>query len=92
MEVDDPMLAGRARSEVEATAPPQHEHIPAGTHKTHLPQGASKRRRRLLFNKKENAFVEPFPDPRAGAPINNNTAPTPNLDEYMAATGNLGIP
>ncbi|KAG8727038.1 hypothetical protein FRC10_006493, partial [Ceratobasidium sp. 414] len=74
----------------EAAAPPQHEHAPATT--PCPPRGTPKRRRHLLFDKKENAFVEHFPDPHAGTPINNKTSPTPNLDKYMVAAGNLGIP
>ncbi|KAG9079990.1 hypothetical protein FRC06_007208, partial [Ceratobasidium sp. 370] len=91
-EADKPTSAGCAGSDVEAAQPPQHEHAPTATCKTRSRQGASKRRRRLLFDKRENAFVEPFPDPRAGAPINDKTAPAPNLGEYMANAGNLGIP
>ncbi|KAG8734101.1 hypothetical protein FRC10_011942 [Ceratobasidium sp. 414] len=91
-EVGAPASAGCTGSDVEATVLPQHEHVPTATHKERPPQGASKRRRHLLFDKRENAFVEHFPDRRASAPINDKTAPAPNLNEYMAATGNLGIP
>ncbi|KAG8732412.1 hypothetical protein FRC10_000943 [Ceratobasidium sp. 414] len=67
------------RSDIEAAAPPQRERVPAATPCS--PQGTSKRRQRLLFDKKENVFVEHFPDPRAGTPINDKTTPMPNLNE-----------
>ncbi|KAG8726549.1 hypothetical protein FRC10_006972, partial [Ceratobasidium sp. 414] len=86
----DPGEQSMPRSDIEAVAPPQHERTPAATPCS--PQGTSKHRQHLLFDKKENVFVEHFPDPRAGAPINDKTTPTPNLDEYIAAAGNLGIP
>ncbi|KAG8727958.1 hypothetical protein FRC10_005441, partial [Ceratobasidium sp. 414] len=86
----DPGEQSMPRSDIEAAAPPQRERTPAATPCS--PQGTSKCRQRLLFDKKENAFVEHFPDPRAGTPINDKTTPTPNLNEYIAAAGNLGIP
>ncbi|KAG9080472.1 hypothetical protein FRC06_006535, partial [Ceratobasidium sp. 370] len=82
----EPTPTDRAGSDVEPTMSPQHEHAPDAARKTRSPP------QHLLFDKKENAFVEHFPDPRAGAPINDTTIPTPDLDEYMTAAGNLGNP
>ncbi|KAG8725993.1 hypothetical protein FRC10_007571, partial [Ceratobasidium sp. 414] len=48
--------------------------------------------RRLFFDAKEQAYVELFPNPRAGMPINDNAVRAPDLDAYMAAAGNLGDP
>ncbi|KAG8738093.1 hypothetical protein FRC10_007286 [Ceratobasidium sp. 414] len=46
----------------------------------------------LVFDGKQGNYVERFPDPRAGAPINDKTACAPDLDAYMADKGNLGNP
>ncbi|KAG9078478.1 hypothetical protein FRC06_008343, partial [Ceratobasidium sp. 370] len=88
----EPTPAGCLGSDIEADVLPQHEHLPTATPKTRPPRGALKRRRRLHFDKRVNAFVEPFPDPRVGAPINDKATPAPNLDKRMADAGNLGIP
>ncbi|KAG8711880.1 hypothetical protein FRC08_015318 [Ceratobasidium sp. 394] len=47
---------------------------------------------KLEYDAKRQLFVEHFPDPRAGAPINNNVDETPDLGAYMASIGNLGDP
>ncbi|KAG9087825.1 hypothetical protein FRC06_002348 [Ceratobasidium sp. 370] len=86
MVTGEPTPTNHAGSDVEPTMSPQHEHAPDAARKTHsAPQS-------LLFDKKENTFVEHFPDPCAGAPINNTTIPMPDLDEYMTAAGNPGNP
>lgn len=46
----------------------------------------------LLYDSRRQLFVEPYPDPRAGAPISDQIFKTPNLDAYMANLGNLGNP
>ncbi|KAG9092895.1 hypothetical protein FRC06_011744, partial [Ceratobasidium sp. 370] len=46
----------------------------------------------MVFDEKEGGFVEKFPDPRAGAPINDNIACMPDMDAYLAAAGNLANP
>ncbi|KAG9088496.1 hypothetical protein FRC06_001996, partial [Ceratobasidium sp. 370] len=89
---DESVLADCAASDAEATVLPQHERIPVAACKTHPPLGTSRCRQRLPFDKKENVCVERFPDPRAGAPINDKAMLTPDLNGYMAAAGNLGNP
>ncbi|KAG9096299.1 hypothetical protein FRC06_008818, partial [Ceratobasidium sp. 370] len=46
----------------------------------------------LIFDARRQLFVKPFPDPRAGAPINNRVAEALDLGAYMASMGNLGNP
>ncbi|KAG9080938.1 hypothetical protein FRC06_005982 [Ceratobasidium sp. 370] len=48
--------------------------------------------RGLFFDVKERVYVEQFPNPWAGTPINDNVVRAPDIDEYMAAAGNLGNP
>ncbi|KAG8707606.1 hypothetical protein FRC08_000391 [Ceratobasidium sp. 394] len=43
-----------------------------------------------IFDAKRQLFVLRFPDPRAGAPINNRVAGPLDLKAYMASMGNLG--
>ncbi|KAG8706171.1 hypothetical protein FRC09_002544 [Ceratobasidium sp. 395] len=45
----------------------------------------------LRYNAVRRVFIQPFSDPRAGAPINNRTTKAPDLKAYMAAMGNLGV-
>ncbi|KAG9080473.1 hypothetical protein FRC06_006534 [Ceratobasidium sp. 370] len=79
-----------AGSDFEPTAQPQHKHAPTPPCETAT--GTPNHEKRLYFDKRENTFVERFPDPRAGTPITDKTAPMLDLDVYMAATGNLGNP
>ncbi|QRV93720.1 hypothetical protein RhiJN_21738 [Ceratobasidium sp. AG-Ba] len=46
----------------------------------------------LAYDERRQLYVEPFPDPRAGAPVNNELALMPDLQSYMTAMGNLGNP
>jgi hypothetical protein len=46
----------------------------------------------LEYDPKRQVFVERFPDPRAGAPINENTVAPIDLKKYMANAGSLGNP
>ncbi|KAG8728335.1 hypothetical protein FRC10_005061, partial [Ceratobasidium sp. 414] len=46
--------------------------------------------RKLVFD--EGVFVEYFPDSRAGAPINDKVTYAPDINDYMAAAGNLSNP
>ncbi|KAG8737219.1 hypothetical protein FRC10_008451 [Ceratobasidium sp. 414] len=73
-----------AQPEVEPEARTRPEGCP--------PVGPPKARPGLFYNEREGVYVEPFPDPRAGAPINDTVASLPDLDAYMAAAGDLGKP
>ncbi|KAG9106332.1 hypothetical protein FRC07_008867 [Ceratobasidium sp. 392] len=66
--------------------------LPSLSHPAEPQTKAQKRGLVLPYDKKERVFVQRFPDSRAGAPINTATASIPNLDQYMAAAGNLGNP
>jgi hypothetical protein len=46
----------------------------------------------LEYDAKRQVFVERFPDPRAGAPINEEVVAPIDLKTYMANSGNLGNP
>lgn len=46
----------------------------------------------LLYDSQRKLFVERYPDPLAGTPIDDRVFHTPNLDAYMASLGNLGNP
>jgi hypothetical protein len=46
----------------------------------------------LEYDAKRQVFVERFPDPRAGAPINDAVVAPLDLQSYMANSGNLGNP
>jgi hypothetical protein len=46
----------------------------------------------LEYDEKRQVFVERYPDPRAGAPINDGTTAPIDLEAYMANSGNLGNP
>ncbi|KAG8786411.1 hypothetical protein FRC12_016619 [Ceratobasidium sp. 428] len=46
----------------------------------------------LEYDAIRQVFVEPFPDPRAGAPIDDRIAEPLNLKAYMATVGNLANP
>ncbi|QRV89045.1 hypothetical protein RhiJN_17063 [Ceratobasidium sp. AG-Ba] len=46
----------------------------------------------LDYDTVRQVFVEPFPDPRAGAPINDEVVPPLDLAAYMAKVGNLANP
>jgi hypothetical protein len=46
----------------------------------------------LEYDAERQVFVERFPDPRAGAPINDKTVAPVDLKAYMANAGNLGDP
>jgi hypothetical protein len=46
----------------------------------------------LEYDPKRQVFVEHFPNPHAGAPINEDTVAPINLNTYMANAGNLGNP
>ncbi|QRW03214.1 hypothetical protein RhiLY_02213 [Ceratobasidium sp. AG-Ba] len=46
----------------------------------------------LEFDSRRLVFVERFPDPRAGAPINDEIAQIPDLEQCMIRAGNLGNP
>ncbi|KAG9080792.1 hypothetical protein FRC06_006159, partial [Ceratobasidium sp. 370] len=81
---------GRAEPHVESVVPPPSEPMPPPTDEVHPPLGTSNGMPELVFDAKEGDYVERFPDPRAGAPINNKRAEPPDLDAYMAARGNLG--
>ncbi|KAG9091537.1 hypothetical protein FS749_016465, partial [Ceratobasidium sp. UAMH 11750] len=86
------MSTGNAGSDAETAVPMQNEYAPTATSEPPPLPHSTRNTRQLQFDKKENIFIEPFPDSHAGAPINDNVAPAPNLDEYMAAAGNLGNP
>ncbi|KAG8731844.1 hypothetical protein FRC10_001428 [Ceratobasidium sp. 414] len=80
-EVEVPLEAPIAREESIPTAselPAMKEFVAGG--------------RGLFFDVKERVYVEQFPNPRAGAPINDNVVRAPDIDTYMAAAGNLGNP
>ncbi|KAG8702831.1 hypothetical protein FRC08_003218 [Ceratobasidium sp. 394] len=47
---------------------------------------------RLEYDAIRRVYVERFPDPRAGAPINNRVAKPLDLDTYMKRAGNFGKP
>ncbi|KAG9079957.1 hypothetical protein FRC06_007254, partial [Ceratobasidium sp. 370] len=55
-----------------------------------LPAGPANRK--PVYNKELGVWVERFPDPRAGAPINDDLALAPDIHAYMSAAGNLGNP
>ncbi|QRV87016.1 hypothetical protein RhiJN_15034 [Ceratobasidium sp. AG-Ba] len=46
----------------------------------------------LEYDTVRQVFVERFPDPRAGAPINDEVVPPLDLAAYMAKVGNLANP
>jgi hypothetical protein len=46
----------------------------------------------LEYDAERQVFIERFPDPRAGAPINDKTVLPVDLKAYMANAGNLGDP
>ncbi|KAG8734472.1 hypothetical protein FRC10_011708 [Ceratobasidium sp. 414] len=79
----------RAEPNVEPGVPPPSEHVPTPAREAspladNMPS--------LVFDKKQGNYVERFPNPRAGAPINDKTVSALDLDAYMAARGNLGNP
>ncbi|KAG8697940.1 hypothetical protein FRC08_006229, partial [Ceratobasidium sp. 394] len=47
---------------------------------------------RLEYDASRQVYVERFPDPRAGAPINDEAVDPLDLGAYMAGIGNLGKP
>ncbi|KAG8705641.1 hypothetical protein FRC08_001567 [Ceratobasidium sp. 394] len=75
---------------VEPVTPSPSEPVLPATDEAHPPLGTSSSMPDLVFDTKEGDYVERFPDPRAGAPINDNRAEPLDLDAYMAARGNLG--
>ncbi|KAG9075311.1 hypothetical protein FRC06_010158, partial [Ceratobasidium sp. 370] len=82
---------GLATTGQEATAL-GNEHVPAATHKVRPLPGAPDETLGLIFNEREGDYVERYPDPHAGAPINDKTVQAPDLGAYMVAAGNLGNP
>jgi hypothetical protein len=46
----------------------------------------------LLDGSNAMVYVEQFPNPRAGAPISNEVAHVPELDEYIASSGPFSNP
>ncbi|KAG8730067.1 hypothetical protein FRC10_003164 [Ceratobasidium sp. 414] len=46
----------------------------------------------LEYDTSRQVFVERYPDPRAGAPINDKVVEPIDLNAYMAKAGNLGNP
>jgi hypothetical protein len=56
------------------------------------PQLPGDRNGGLEYDPNRQVFVERFPDPRAGAPINEDVVAPLDLKKYMADAGNLGNP
>ncbi|KAG9088221.1 hypothetical protein FRC06_002164, partial [Ceratobasidium sp. 370] len=82
-----------AESEAASRAEPKtvSGEVTTAVSEAHTRVDDSNMRPRLFYNK-EGVYVEPFPDPRAGTPINDMVVSPPDLDTYMAAAGNLGNP
>ncbi|KAG8729417.1 hypothetical protein FRC10_003926 [Ceratobasidium sp. 414] len=55
-----------------------------------LPAGPAKRK--PVYDKELGVWVEQFPDPRAGTPINDDLTFAPDIHVYMSTVGNLGNP
>ncbi|KAG9075045.1 hypothetical protein FRC06_010307, partial [Ceratobasidium sp. 370] len=83
---------GHAEPGVEPVTSSPSEQVPTAAQEACPPLGTPNDTPHLVFDEKEGDYVESFPDPRAGAPINDKTVPAPDLDAYMAAAGNLGNP
>ncbi|KAG9082626.1 hypothetical protein FRC06_004918, partial [Ceratobasidium sp. 370] len=80
--------AGHAGPDVE----PPSEHVPAANNGASPPPGTPDGVPDLIFDENEGDYVEYYPDPCAGAPINDKTVEPLDLDAYMATAGDLGVP
>ncbi|KAG9123596.1 hypothetical protein FRC07_014604 [Ceratobasidium sp. 392] len=91
--VADKSACAANEANVQSAARPKFEHLPASSSRQAVPPNDTQvRGPKLTYDKQEGVFMECFPDPCAGAPINNTIASRPDLDAYMAVSGNLGNP
>ncbi|KAG8727009.1 hypothetical protein FRC10_006501, partial [Ceratobasidium sp. 414] len=94
-ELEEVSRAG-SRAERETALEEQSETQPGAATTTafeaHTRVDDSNMQPRLIYDEKEGVYVELFPDPRAGAPINDTIVSPPDVNAYMAAAGNLGNP